>query len=113
MSLCLTPTLHKCLTCSAMVSGQLWTFSRRFPGVFTLVAAESRKSGIVTTRCVCLSQEPAEQVLVLGVNPPLVSHLFCHCLRSVVDFPRRSSIALRFWRWNHGMTALGLAGAYT
>jgi len=79
-----------------MVSGQLWTFPRRFLGVFTLVAAESRESGIVTTRYVYSTQEPAEQVLVLGINPPLVSHLFCQCLRSVVDIPTQNFSPLAF-----------------
>jgi len=33
--------------------------------------------------------------------------LFFYGIRSVVDFPRRSSVALRFWRWNHSRMAFG------
>jgi len=40
-----------------------------------------------TNRCVHSSQEPAEQVLVLGIGPLVVSHLFFYGIRSVVDFP--------------------------
>jgi len=60
-----------------------------------------------TNRCIHSSQKPAEQVLALGIGPLVVSHLFFYGIRSVVDFPRRSSVALRFWRWNHSRMAFG------
>jgi len=40
-----------------------------------------------TNRCIYSSQEPAKQVLVLGIGPLVVSHLFFYGIRSVVDFP--------------------------
>jgi len=56
-------------------------------GVFTFVKMESRDDGLGTSRCIHLSQEPVEHVLVLGIGIVDVTALFCHCLRSVVDFP--------------------------
>jgi len=40
-----------------------------------------------TSRYVHSSQELGEQVLVLAINLPVVTDLFCYSLRSVVDFP--------------------------
>jgi len=57
------------------------------------LAVESRERGLSTSRHVHSSQESVEQVLVLSVGPVVVTDLFCHCLRSVVEFP-----PLLFWR---------------
>jgi len=56
-------------------------------GVFRFVAAESRDDGLGTSRCIHLSQEPVGHVFVLGIGPVVVTDLFHHCLRSVVEFP--------------------------
>jgi len=77
------------------------------------VTAESRDDGLGISRCIHLSQEPVEHVLVLGIGPVVVTDLFCHCLRSVVDFPRRSLGVISLSQQNHRMTALVLAGRYT
>jgi len=47
-------------------------------------------------RYVKSSQELEEQALVLGINLTVVSDLFCYCLRSVVDLPRRFSCVFTF-----------------
>jgi len=56
-------------------------------GVFPFVAAEPRESCLGTSRYVYSGQELAEQVLLLGIVPPVVSDLLRHCLRLVLEFP--------------------------
>jgi len=86
-SLCLVLALQWYLTCSAIVSGQIWSSPLYFLAVFMFVMPEPRDAGLGTSRYVYLSQELAEQVLMLAINLPVVTNLFCYCLRSDLEFP--------------------------
>jgi len=90
--LCLVLSIPWYLTCSAT---DLFRHCLRavleFPPLLyqrlPVCGAEPRERCLGTSRYVFSGQELAEQVLVLSIVPPLVSDLFRHCLRSVLEFP--------------------------
>jgi len=90
----------------SQVSCELMPANLRSP--FHFCRWSHRRAAFGNNRYVNSSQELEEQVIMLGINPPVVSHLLCYCLRSVVDSCRCIfHCLLRFCRWSHGRTAFG------
>jgi len=83
-SLCLVLIILEWLTCSAVVSGQLWTYLHRsLVALHFLWCNHGRMALLGTNRYVHSSQELGEQALVFGIDHTRVTNLFCYCIRSV------------------------------